>query len=105
MADEDQHEPDRSDLLDERHVKSAADFNREMTILSWPYRVQETAGEGTWALTDTRTSEILHRTPPIDGAMAVHIFRAWMRGYIYDGSFSIMGAYLIGLLPDDANPY
>jgi hypothetical protein len=102
MADEDQHEPE---LLDERHVKSAADVNREMQYRSWPYRVQETDGKGTWTLIDTRSSEVLHRTPPVDEAMAVHIMRAWMRGYVYDGNFTIIGQYLLGNLPDDASPY
>lgn len=93
------------DLLDERTVKSAADFDREMTILSWPYRMQESAGDGAWALIDTRTAEILHRTPPVGEAMAVHIMRAWMRGYVHDGNFTIIGQYLLGNMPDDASPY
>lgn len=93
------------DILDEQTVKSAADFNREMTILSWPYRMRETAGEDAWALIDTRTAEILHRTPPVDEAMAVHIFRAWLYGNLHGGSFEIVGQYLLGLLPDDTNPY
>jgi hypothetical protein len=102
MTDEHQREPE---LLDERHVKSAADFNREMTILSWPYRMQEPDGEGIWTLTDTRSSEIVHRTPPVDEAVAVHIMRAWMRGYIHDGNFTIIGQYLLGNMPDDTSPY
>jgi hypothetical protein len=93
------------DLLDERHVKAAADFNREMTIRSWPYRMQEAAGEGAWTLIDTRSSEIVYRTPPVDEAMAVHIMRAWMRGYAHDGNFSIIGQYLLGNMPHDASPY
>jgi hypothetical protein len=92
-------------LLDERTVKSAADFNREMTIRDWSYRMQEAAGEGAWTLVDTRNAEILHRTPPVDEAMAVHIMRTWMRGYVHDGNFSIIGQYLLGNMPDDANPY
>jgi hypothetical protein len=93
------------DFLDEQTVKSAADCNREMAILSWPYRMQETAGEGTWTLVDTRNAEILHRTPSVDESMAVHILRAWMRGYVYDGNFTIIGQYLLGNMPDDVNPY
>jgi hypothetical protein len=49
--------------------------------------------------------EVLHQTPPVEEAMAVHVMRAWMHGYIYGGSFEIGGQYLLGLLPDDANPY
>jgi hypothetical protein len=41
----------------------------------------------------------------VDEAVAVHILRAWMRGYMHGGSFGIVGQYLLGLLPDDANPY
>jgi hypothetical protein len=93
------------DLLSEQTVKSAADFNREMTILSWPYRMQEATGEGTWTLTDTRSSEVIYCTPPVDEAVAVHILRAWMHGYVHDGNFTIIGQYLLGNLPDDANPY
>jgi hypothetical protein len=93
------------DLLDEQTVKSAAEFNREMQYRSWPYRVQETAGEGTWTLVGTRSSEVLHRTPPVDEAMAVHILRAWLYGNLHGGSFEIVGQYLLGMLPDDANPY
>jgi hypothetical protein len=102
MADENQHEPE---LLDDRHVKSAADFNREMQYRSWPYRMTEAVGEGAWALVDTRSSEVLHRTPPVDEAMAVHILRAWMRGYVFDGNFTIIGQYLLGQMPDDISPY
>jgi hypothetical protein len=73
--------------------------------MSWSYRMQEAVGESVWTLVDTRSSEVLHRTPPVDEAMAVHIMRAWMRGYIHDGNFTTIGAYLIGLLPDDTSPY
>jgi hypothetical protein len=105
MADETQHEPELPDLLDERRVKSVADFNREMTIRSWPHRMSKAAGEGTWALIDTRSSEVIHLMPLVDEAMAVHVMRAWMYGYVHDGNLTTIGAYLIGLLPDDANPY
>jgi hypothetical protein len=105
VADDDQQEPDRSDLLSEHRIKSVADINREMQYLSWPYRVQETAEAGVWTLTDVRNSEILHRTPPVDEAVAVHIMRAWMRGYDHGGSFDIVGQYLLGMLPDDDSPY
>ncbi len=105
MADEDQHQPDRFDLLSEERVKSEADFNYEMQCRSWPYRMSKAADADVWSLTDIRTSEVLHRTPPVDEAVAVHILRAWMRGYMHGGSFEIVGQYLLGMLPDDANPY
>ena len=102
---EDQHQPDRKDLLNERTVKSAADFNREMQVRSWPYRLQQTPTAGVWTLSDTRSSTVLHRTPPVDEAMAVHIARAWLYGNLHGGSFEIVAQFLLGLLPDDANPY
>jgi hypothetical protein len=52
-----------------------------------------------------RTLEVLQRTPPVEEPMAVHIMRAWMRGNAYGGNFDVMGQYLLGMLPDDANPY
>ena len=67
--------------------------------------MSKAADADVWSLTDIRTSEVLHRTPPVDEAVAVHILRAWMRGYMHDGSFEIVGQYLLGMLPDDANPY
>jgi hypothetical protein len=93
------------DFLDEQTVTTAAAFNREMEYLLWAYRMNKAVGEGAWTLIDTRSSEILHRTPPVDEAVAVHILRAWMRGYGYGGSFEIVGQYLLGLLPDDTSPY
>jgi hypothetical protein len=47
------------DFLSERTVKLATDFNREMQILSWHYRMQQAADAGTWTLIDTRKSEVL----------------------------------------------
>jgi hypothetical protein len=86
-------------------AKSVVDINREFQYLSWPYRVQETTEAGVWMLTDMRTLEVLQRTPPVEEAMAVHIMRAWMCGNAYGGNFDVMGQYLLGMLPDDANPY
>jgi hypothetical protein len=67
--------------------------------------MSKAADADVWSLTDIRTSEVLHRTPPVDEAVAVHILRAWIRGYMHCGSFEIVGQYLLGMLPDDANPY
>jgi hypothetical protein len=67
--------------------------------------MQETTNASVWSLTDICTSVVLHRTPPVNETVAVHILRAWMRGYMHGGSFEIIGQYLLGMLPDDANPY
>jgi hypothetical protein len=31
--------------------------------------------------------------------------KAWIYGYLHDGSFEIIGQYLLGMLPDDTSPY